>query len=50
MGLNIGTIKQASVKSKNVATEEYVDTGIANIDVSSSVNSGISINNDVVEA
>lgn len=37
MAINISTIKPASLKSKNVATEEYVDTGIANIDVSAPI-------------
>lgn len=43
MAINISTIKPASLKSKNVATEEYVDTGIANIDV----NAPIENNNDL---
>lgn len=43
MGLNVNTISPASLKAKNVATEQYVDTEIANIDISSSITS----NNDV---
>lgn len=31
MGLNISTLTPASLKSKNVATEEYVDNSIATI-------------------
>lgn len=42
MALNLTTIKPASLKAKNVATEEYVDNGLANIDVSGD----ISANND----
>lgn len=43
MAINVATLAPASLKSKNVATEQYVDTSIANIDVSSD----ISANNDV---
>lgn len=42
MALNINTIKQASPKANQVATEQYVDTSIASIDVSSNINT----NND----
>ena len=42
MGLNVNTIKQASPKANQVATEQYVDTSIASIDVSSDINT----NND----
>jgi len=42
MGLDINNIKQASPKANQVATEQYVDTSIADIDVSSD----ISANND----
>lgn len=42
MALNINTIKQASPKANQVATEQYVDTSIASIDVSSDINA----NND----
>lgn len=42
MALNINTIKQASPKANQVATEQYVDTSIASIDVSSDINT----NND----
>lgn len=38
MALNINTIKQASPKANNVATEQYVDRSIANIDVSGDIN------------
>ena len=38
MALNINTIKQASPKANNVATEQYVDRSIANIDVSGYIN------------
>ena len=31
MGLNLSTLTPASLKSKNVATEEYVDSGISNL-------------------
>ena len=41
--LNVTTIKPALEKAKNVATEQYVDTSIANIDISSTLNT----NNDV---
>ena len=40
--LNVTTIKPALEKAKNVATEQYVDTSIANIDISSTLNT----NND----
>ena len=43
MGLDINNIKQASPKANQVATEQYVDTSIASIDVSSD----ISANNDI---
>lgn len=43
MGLNISTIQPAIEKSKNVATENYVDTSIANIDISQTLNT----NNDL---
>lgn len=46
MGLNINTIVPAVEKAKNIATEQYVDTSVASIDVSSSVNSSINANND----
>lgn len=39
MAINVSTLKPDSLKSKEVATEEYVDTGLSNIDVSSSINS-----------
>ena len=42
MGLNIATIQPAIEKSKNVATESYVDTSVANIDISQTLNT----NND----
>lgn len=35
MAININTLAPASLKSKNVATEQYVDSSIANIDNSS---------------
>ena len=38
MALDINTIKPASLKAKNVATEEYVDTSVANIDISNTLN------------
>ena len=38
MGLNIATIKPAIEKAKNVATEQYVDTSVANIDISNTLN------------
>ena len=47
MGLNINTIVPAVEKAKNIATEQYVDTSVASVDVSSTVNSSISSNNDV---
>lgn len=43
MGLDINNIKQASPKANQVATEQYVDTSIAGIDVSSDISS----NNDI---
>lgn len=43
MAINVNTLVPASLKSKNVATEQYVDTSIANIDVSGDINA----NNDV---
>lgn len=43
MAINVATLAPASVKSKNVATEQYVDTSIASIDVSGDINA----NNDV---
>ena len=43
MGLNISTIQPAIEKAKNVATEQYVDTSVANIDISQTLNT----NNDV---
>lgn len=43
MALDINNIKPASIKAKNIATEEYVDNGLANIDVSGD----ISNNNDL---
>lgn len=43
MALDINTIKQASPKANQVATEQYVDTSIAGIDVTQD----ISANNDV---
>ncbi len=42
MALDINNIKQASPKANQVATEQYVDTSIAAIDVSGDINS----NND----
>ena len=42
MPLNINNIKQASPKANQVATEQYVDTSIAGIDVTQD----ISANND----
>lgn len=47
MGLNIATIVPAVEKAKNIATEQYVDTSVASVDVSSAVNSSISSNNNV---
>ncbi len=44
MALDINTIKPASLKAKNVATEEYVDSSIQNIDISSSIDD----NNDLI--
>lgn len=38
MAINISTLAPASLKSKNVATEQYVDTAVASIDVSSDIN------------
>ena len=43
MALNINNIKQASPKANQVATEQYVDTSIAGIDVSGDINA----NNDI---
>ena len=43
MSLNINTITPAIGKAKNIATEQYVDSSIAAIDISSDINS----NNDV---
>lgn len=43
MALNINTITPAIEKAKNIATEQYVDSSIASIDVSSDINA----NNDV---
>lgn len=38
MALDINTIKPAIEKAKNVATEQYVDTSVANIDISNTLN------------
>lgn len=43
MALDINNIKPAIEKAKNVATEQYVDTSVANIDISQTLNT----NNDV---
>lgn len=43
MAVDINNIKPAIEKAKNVATEEYVDTSVANIDISQTLNT----NNDV---
>ena len=43
MAINIATLKPASIKAKEVATEEYVDTKVSNIDFSGSINN----NNDI---
>lgn len=43
MLINVATLVPASLKSKNVATEQYVDTSVASIDVSPT----IAANNDV---
>ena len=43
MALDINNIKPAIEKAKNVATEQYVDTSVANIDISNTLNT----NNDV---
>ena len=43
MAINVATLAPASLKSKNVATEQYVDTSVASIDVSPT----IAANNDV---
>lgn len=43
MAINIAGLSPASEKSKNVATEDYVDTSVANIDVSGDINA----NNDI---
>lgn len=37
MAIDTTTLTPASIKAKNVATEEYVDNGIANIDVSGDI-------------
>lgn len=47
MALNINSIVPAIEKAKNIATEQYVDTSVASIDVSENINSGISTNNDI---
>ena len=38
MALDINNIKPAIEKAKNVATEQYVDTSVANIDISNTLN------------
>ena len=43
MAINIATLKPASIKAKEVATEEYVDTKVSNIDFSGSINSNYEI-------
>lgn len=43
MAINIATLKPASIKAKEIATEEYVDTKVSNIDFSGSINN----NNDI---
>ena len=43
MAVDINNIKPAIEKAKNVATEQYVDTSVANIDISNTLNT----NNDV---
>lgn len=47
MGLNINTIVSSVEKAKNIATEQYVNTSVASVDVSTTVNSSIYSNNDV---
>lgn len=47
MALDINNIKPATEKAKNVATEQYVNTSVASVDVSTTVNSSIYSNNDV---
>ena len=47
MSLNVNTIKQASPKAKNIATEQYADTSVSSVDVSEDTNSGIATNNDI---
>lgn len=37
MAINVATLVPASLKSKNVATEQCVDSSIASIDVSSDI-------------
>lgn len=44
MALDINNIKPAIEKAKNVATEQYVDTSVASIDISSSIDD----NNDLI--
>ena len=43
MALDISNIKPAIEKAKNVATEQYVDTSVGNLDTSNTLNT----NNDV---
>ena len=43
MAINVAGLVPANIKSKNVATEQYVDTSIAGIDISNTLNT----NNDV---
>ena len=38
MAINVNTLAPASLKSKNVATEQYVDSSISSIDVSGDIN------------
>lgn len=38
MAINVAGLVPASIKSKNVATEDYVDTSVANIDISNTLN------------
>ena len=38
MAINVAGLVPASIKSKNVATEDYVDTSIASIDISNTLN------------
>ena len=47
MAINVAGLVPASIKSKNVATEQYVNTSVASVDVSTTVNSSIYSNNDV---